>query len=221
MNTQLATVGPMLALSNAAVSADQFSALSLSLCWAQAVARKTNQDVTSAAYSAVMFNELARVGWTVAQSSSTHVHRSGSSANVAQMVPDILASFADPGTVDQVRRLFSGFSATSAGPGLDSFMSTWWASQSTVLLSRAFVLCPAVLDPFGQLSVSLVNYEFGVDASSWLSFFVTSQYQELDVDVTGVSMTLNFAIWSQISDAITQRLGAASIASIGQLSLDL
>jgi hypothetical protein len=34
-------------------------------------------------------------------------------------------------------------------------------------------------------------------------------------------MTLNFAIWSQISDAITQRLGAASIASIGQLSLDL
>ncbi|WP_284620750.1 hypothetical protein [Aquabacterium humicola] len=221
MTTRLAAIGPSLVLAPPKVSDAQLQALSLGLCWGQAVARNAQRDPGSQAYFDALCAELGRTAWTVQAGQTFASHQSGSNLRVSAIVPALIQALVDADSARLVRQLFADVAAASAASPLAGFAGTWWASQKSTLLSQAFAVGPARIGPDGALATTLVCYGFGVQASSWQSFFVAAQSNSLDIEVRSVELSLNEALWSSISGAITQRLGTAAIAAIQQLAIDL
>jgi len=221
MNARLATVGPSLVLAPPQVSDAQLQALSLGLCWGQAVARRAQPDPSSAAYFDALCAELGRTAWTVQMGQSFTSHQAGSNLRVASVVPALIRALVDADSATQVQQLFADIAAAPAPSPLAGFAGTWWASQKSTLLSQAFSVSPARIGSDGALATTLVCYGFGVQASGWQSFFVAAQSNALDVSVRSVELSLNEDLWASISGPITQRLGAAAIAAIRQLAIDL
>ena len=217
MGLALTSAGAALAVSDAELP--DADALPLSLLWTQGVCRAQHLSMGTESYFRCASAEMGRIAWNVTSASTTRYSNSSEETTTADAMLALGGKYLLPDQQKMLRQTFDHLMADNPGDKLDNFMSTWWKGQAEQAAGTVFAVAPASVSSEGLLTTTLSYLSFQASFDSWQSFFASRVTSETQLFAQHVQLSLNAGLWRLIQGDITQKLGAAAIASIQQLDL--
>lgn len=221
MTLSVTTVGPILAAYSTDISAEFSDAFSLSLCWAEAVARIADTDVASEVYFSALCAELGRISWIVTDAGTEKYDAKGGATNAAQAVENIAGQYMPKGSIKPLTEVLKNIASSDPNAKLGSFLTTWWDSLDQSVSAQIFATSPLIIDANGQLTTTISYMNFSSARTDWQSFFVSDVSDQTDIEVRHVNIALNWDLWIQIRADIEKKLGARARKAIRNIDLDL
>lgn len=215
MGTSVTAVNQYLVFADSSIPKEHTDAISFSLLWSQAVARKANPDPSSREYNEAMTQELARIGWNIDDASSSTYEQQAGHFSIADVVQTMLGGFLDGQQMKQLAGVLGGIQQ----PQNSDFL-TFWLSQSQTASATNMAIGP-LFEIDGQPATKIIRYVFDSADSNWRSFFVASDRTTLNVSVDFMEMTLNLPFWNQIKGALEARIIESVKKNVQNLELNL
>ena len=215
MGTSVTAVNQCLVFADSSIPKEFNDAMSYSLLWSQAVARKANPDPSSWGYNEAMTQELARIGWNLNQASSSTYEQEAGHFSIADVVQTMLGGQLNDQQMKQLAGVLTGIQQ----PQNSDFLA-FWLSQSQNASATNFAIGP-LFEVSHQPATKIVWYSFELADSSWQSFFVASDRTTLSVSAYVVEMTLTMPLWNQVKGTLEAKLIESVKKNVQNLELNL